>query len=77
MTEFVADGKRHMSATKESPFTVYAAAMIWRSRVSKNSSCPLRDHIGYVPPLFEICHLPPLSGKARTYTWNVPDSSEE
>jgi hypothetical protein len=24
--------------------------------------------LGYAPLLFEICHLPPVSGKARTYT---------
>ena len=41
------DHTRGLSATKESPFTVYAATMMWLSKVSKNSSCPLRDHIGY------------------------------
>src|SRR6202521_4494681 len=60
------DHIRGLSATKESPFTAYAATMMWLSKVSKNSSRPLRDHIGLLPPLFEICHLPPLSGKART-----------
>ena len=60
------DHVRGLSATKESPFTVYAATMMWLSKASKSSSCPLRDHIGYAPPLFEICHLPPVSGKART-----------
>jgi hypothetical protein len=37
---------------------------------------PVRDHIGDVPLLFETCTLPPVSGKARTFTWKVPDSSD-
>src|ERR1700686_3031755 len=48
------DHLRGLSATKESPFTAYAATMMWLSKASKKSSCPLRDHIGYVPSLFEI-----------------------
>src|ERR1700692_392075 len=60
------DHNRGLSATKESPFTAYAATMMRLSKVSKKSSLPVRDHIGNTPPLVEICHLPPLSGKART-----------
>ena len=73
-TFFTADGAPELLLGPHSRFVGHegialhrvAATMMWLSKVSKNSSCPLRDHIGYVPPLFEICHLPPLSGKART-----------
>ena len=34
-------------------------ATIRLSGVSKNNLCPVRDHIGYAPPSFEI-YLPPL-----------------
>jgi hypothetical protein len=44
------DHIRGSSATKESPFTAYAAAVMWLFRVWKNNSCPAprapRDHIG-------------------------------
>jgi hypothetical protein len=42
---FLSDHISGLSAAKESPFAVYCATMI-RSAVSKNSSCPLRDHMG-------------------------------
>jgi hypothetical protein len=52
------------------------ATMIRLSKNSKNNSLPLRDHIGYLPSSLEICHFPPVSGKARTYTRKFPDSRE-
>ena len=60
------DHNRGFSALNESPLTVYPATAIRLSAVQKNSSRPFRDHSGYMPPLSEICHLPPLSGNART-----------
>jgi hypothetical protein len=44
----LSDHNRGLPATEESPFTVYAAAMMCRSKVSKNRSP--RHHIGYKPP---------------------------
>ena len=41
---FLADHTRGLSATKESPFTVYAAAMIWFSRLEKQIVPAARPH---------------------------------
>src|SRR6266542_6047631 len=42
-----------------------------------NSSLRVRDQVGVIPPLVEICHLPPGPGNGRTYTSFRPDSFEE
>src|SRR4030095_12368160 len=37
---------------------------------------PSRRHSGCVPPAIEICVCPVAAGNGRTYTSNVPDSSD-
>src|SRR5580658_5499793 len=53
--------------------------MIW-SPDWYTRSCPFRVQRGASPPLFEICHFPPVpdggGGNARTYTSYLPDSFE-
>ncbi|SRR5713101_7371477 len=36
--------------------------MMRSSKLSKNSSRPSRDQIGFDPALVEICHFPPVKG---------------
>ena len=40
------------------------------------SQAPSWDHCGCLPPLLEICHLPPGERNRWTYTSHLPDSSD-
>ena len=45
-------------------------------RSQKAVRAPSRDHSGNLPPPVEICHCPPGPGNGRTYTSEIPDSSD-